>query len=89
VNQQMNCSGARRSGKPILSVSARRPPFPRFLFLKWPETAVELVEQAATSGSQRLKAWLDIPLVQRSLIALILFNAVILGLETSSTVMAA
>jgi voltage-gated sodium channel len=37
---------------------------------------------------QRLKAWLEMPLVQRSLIALILINAVILGLETSSTVMA-
>ena len=37
---------------------------------------------------QRLKAWLEMPLVQRSLVALILVNAVILGLETSSTVMA-
>lgn len=37
---------------------------------------------------QRLKAWLEMPLVQRSLIALILVNAVILGLETSPTVMA-
>jgi voltage-gated sodium channel len=37
---------------------------------------------------QRLKAWLETPLVQRSLIALILVNAVILGLETSTTVMA-
>jgi len=38
---------------------------------------------------QRLKAWLEMPLVQRSLIALILFNALILGLQTSSTVMTA
>ena len=38
---------------------------------------------------QRLKAKLEMPLVQRSLIALILVNAVILGLETRSTVMAA
>jgi voltage-gated sodium channel len=37
---------------------------------------------------QRLEAWLETPLVQRSLIALILVNAVILGLGTSSTVMA-
>ena len=37
---------------------------------------------------QRLKAGLEMPLVQRSLITLILVNAVILGLETSSTVMA-
>jgi len=37
---------------------------------------------------QRLEAWLETPLVQRGLIALILVNAVVLGLETSSTVMA-
>jgi len=37
---------------------------------------------------QRLKAWLEMPFVQPSLIALILVNAMILGLETSSTVMA-
>jgi voltage-gated sodium channel len=37
---------------------------------------------------QRLEAWLEMPLVRRSLIALILVNAVILGLGTSSTVMA-
>jgi voltage-gated sodium channel len=37
---------------------------------------------------QRLKAWLEMPLAQRILIALILVNAVILGLETSSTVTA-
>jgi voltage-gated sodium channel len=37
---------------------------------------------------QRLEAGLDMPLVQRSLVALILVNAVIMGLETSSTVMA-
>jgi len=36
-----------------------------------------------------LAAWLETPLVQRSLIALILVNAVILGLETSSSMMAA
>ena len=34
-------------------------------------------------------AWLETPLVQRSLIALILLNAVILGLETSAGLMAA
>ena len=37
---------------------------------------------------QRLREWLEMPLIQRSLVALILVNAVILGLETSSTVMA-
>jgi len=46
-----------------------------------------------TSCAQRkfpsLAAWLETPLVQRSLIALILVNAVILGLETSSSMMAA
>ena len=35
-----------------------------------------------------LARWLDAPSVQRTLIALILINAVILGLETSTTVMA-
>jgi voltage-gated sodium channel len=35
-----------------------------------------------------LAAWLETPLVQRSLIALILVNAVILGLETSPSLMA-
>lgn len=49
---------------------------------------MELVVQAAMPWRQRLKAWLEMPLVQRSLIALILVNAVILGLETSPTVMA-
>jgi voltage-gated sodium channel len=49
---------------------------------------VELALQAALPWRQRLKAWLDTPLVQRGLTALILVNAVILGLETSSTVMA-
>jgi len=48
---------------------------------------VELVRQATVPWRQRLIAWLETPLVQRSLIALILVNAVILGLETSSTVM--
>jgi len=50
---------------------------------------VELALQAAMPWLQRLKAWLEMPLVQRSLIALILFNALILGLQTSSTVMTA
>jgi voltage-gated sodium channel len=49
---------------------------------------VELALQAAMPWRQRLKARLEMPLVQRGLIALILVNAVILGLETSSTVMA-
>jgi voltage-gated sodium channel len=49
---------------------------------------VELALQAAMPWRRRLKARLEAPLVQRSLIALILVNAVILGLETSPTVMA-
>jgi voltage-gated sodium channel len=49
---------------------------------------VELTLQAAMPWRQRLKAWFEMPLIQRSLIALILVNAVILGLETSTTVMA-
>ena len=36
---------------------------------------------------QRIDAGLEAPLVRRSLIALILLNAVILGLETSPTLM--
>ena len=49
---------------------------------------MELVLQAPMPWRPRLNAWLETPLLQRSLIALILVNAVILGLETSSTVMA-
>lgn len=49
---------------------------------------MELTLQAVTPWRQRLKAGLESSLVQRILIALILINAVILGLETSSTVMA-
>jgi len=49
---------------------------------------VELALQAAMPWRQRLKTRLEMPLVQRGLIALILVNAAILGLETSSTVMA-
>jgi voltage-gated sodium channel len=46
---------------------------------------MELVVQAAMHWRQRLKARLETPIVQRSLIALILVNAVILGLQTGST----
>lgn len=49
---------------------------------------MELALQAAMPWHQRLKAWLEMPPVQRILIALILVNAVILGLETNATVMA-
>jgi voltage-gated sodium channel len=49
---------------------------------------MELTLQAAMPWHQRLKAWLEMPPVQRILIALILVNAVILGLETNATVMA-
>ena len=37
---------------------------------------------------QRLGAWLDRPVVRNTIIAVILFNAVLLGLETSPEVMA-
>lgn len=38
---------------------------------------------------QRLAEWLEQPALQRALIGLILFNAVVLGLETSSSIMEA
>ena len=43
----------------------------------------------AAPSRQRLAQWLERPLLQRLLIALILINAVVLGLETSSSIMAA
>jgi voltage-gated sodium channel len=49
---------------------------------------VDLTLQAALPWRERLRAWLEMPLVQRKVIALILVNAVILGLETSPTMMA-
>ena len=53
-----------------------------------PKTAVKLALQSRMPWRQRLAAGLETPLVQRSLVALILVNAVILGLETSSGAMA-
>ena len=41
------------------------------------------------SQRDRLAAWLDTPRVRNTIIGVILFNAVILGLETSDTLMAA
>jgi voltage-gated sodium channel len=52
------------------------------------EIAVEIVGHDAASWRGRLRAWLETPRVQRGLVALILVNAVILGLETSPTLMA-
>lgn len=49
---------------------------------------METLPLAATPWRQRTGAWLETPLVQRTLIALILINAVILGLETSPSLMA-
>ncbi|QGX99937.1 ion transporter [Roseovarius faecimaris] len=43
----------------------------------------------STSLRARVGAFVDRPLVQNTILAVILFNAVILGLETSKTVMAA
>lgn len=51
--------------------------------------AMELTLPSAMPWRQRLIVWLETPLIQRSLIALILVNAVILGLETSPSVMSA
>ena len=45
------------------------------------------IEDAGFRG--RLAAWLETPAVRNTIIGVILFNAVILGLETSATVMAA
>lgn len=42
----------------------------------------------AASSRQRLAQWLEQPPLQRILIALILINAIVLGLETSSEIMA-
>lgn len=53
-----------------------------------PENNVIPVAHTNIPWRQQLLAMLEKPLVQRSLIALILANAVILGLETSSSVMA-
>lgn len=39
------------------------------------------------SLAQKLEIWLDSPVVRNTIMAVILFNAVILGLETSATVM--
>ncbi len=36
---------------------------------------------------QRLDAWLDRPAVRNSIIAIILFNALLLGMETSAPLM--
>jgi voltage-gated sodium channel len=49
---------------------------------------VEVIMQPNIDWRQRLHARLETPLVQRCLIALILANAVILGFETSSMMMA-
>ncbi len=49
---------------------------------------MELIVQRNIDWRQRLHTRLETPLVQRCLIALILANAVILGLETSSMMMA-
>ena len=46
---------------------------------------MEFVLPAAVSWRHRLATWLETPVIQRSLIGLILANAVILGLETSPT----
>ena len=71
-----------------MSASAQSQRRRRILYPKRPETVVQLTLQSSTPWRQRLKAGLEMPLVQHSLITLILVNAVILGLETSSTVMA-
>ena len=49
---------------------------------------MDLLPLVAAPWRHRACTWLETPLVQRSLIALILLNAVILGLETSAGLMA-
>ncbi|WP_445425770.1 MULTISPECIES: ion transporter [unclassified Alishewanella] len=49
----------------------------------------EVTRSAGISMQQQVATWLNKNLVQRTLLALILINAAILGLETSSAVMAA
>ena len=50
---------------------------------------MQAVQPPLAAWRQRTGNWLETPLVQRSLIALILLNAVVLGLETSAELMAA
>jgi voltage-gated sodium channel len=50
-------------------------------------TTMEPTLPAPIPWRQRLMAGLETPLVQRTLIALILVNAVILGIETSPSAM--
>src|SRR5512135_701779 len=88
VNQRPSCLRVRRLEKQILSAFANAAPRLSFHYPKPPETAMERALQAAMPWHQRLKAWLEMPPVQRILVALILVNAVILGLETNATVMA-
>lgn len=52
------------------------------------QSAAERAAPGPVSLRQRIGAWLETPRVQRFLIALILINAVILGLETSRSLMA-
>ncbi len=52
------------------------------------QSAAERAATGPVSLRRRIGAWLETPRVQRFLIALILINAVILGLETSRSLMA-
>lgn len=52
------------------------------------QSAAERAAPGPVSLRRRIGAWLETPRVQRFLIALILINAVILGLETSRSLMA-
>lgn len=52
------------------------------------QSAAERAAPGPVSLRRRIGAWLETPRVQRFLIALILLNAVILGLETSRSLMA-
>jgi len=59
--------------------------------LQWIILLGEVMNQTSFAPQvwrQRLEAVLDAPVVQRSLIALLLLNAVVLGLETSPALMA-
>ncbi len=51
------------------------------------ENSVDLASQPATGPRATLARWLEAPVVRNTILGVILFNAAILGLETSGTVM--
>ena len=51
------------------------------------EVSVSITQAPRQVAENRLQTWLERPVVQRSLIALVLINALILGLETNTALM--